>query len=115
MLRGLETARLIAASDPDKARTVLEALRDPFAGFALDDARVVRALEIATLLGPGVCQDALAPLEPWVPWRADILTFRASCYAATQDPRAARAAEELGRFRAAEPRPLTLSAQPARD
>lgn len=98
MLRALDTARGLAATDPARARAVFEMLEEPFAALAIDDARVIRALEIATLLGPEVCRRALAPLEPWAPWREDILAYRAQCYATTADPRAAEAVADLRRF-----------------
>jgi hypothetical protein len=107
--RAFETALALAASDMGRAREVHRVLQQPFAGLAMDDTRIIRALEIATLFGTELCEQALAPLEPWVPWRADVLRFRHECYAATGDPRAGLAEAELRRFLASEP--ATLAAE----
>jgi hypothetical protein len=49
----------------------------------------------------------LRDLEPWPPWRRDILNLRRDCYASAMlTSLAKRARRDLGEFIAAEPVPL---------
>jgi hypothetical protein len=51
--------------------------------------------------------DKLRALEPWPPWRKDLLQLRRDCYqSAMMSDLAARAKRELEEFVAAEPAPL---------
>jgi len=53
----------------------------------------------------------VAPLEPHLPWRPDILRARAECFERAGDPRAKQAAADLQAFLGAE-KP-TLASPPA--
>ncbi len=59
------------------------------------------------LAGRGAQPRSRRPFEPHVPWRADVLRFRARCYAATRDPRASRARAELEEYVQGEPKAPT--------
>jgi hypothetical protein len=54
------------------------------------------------------CGEALAPLEPHVPWRLSVLSWRSRCYEAIRHPLAGRAAREVDEYVAAEPVPFGL-------
>jgi hypothetical protein len=44
------------------------------------------------------CADALRPLEPDIPWREDVLRYRAECYRLRKHPLARAAAADLARL-----------------
>jgi len=44
------------------------------------------------------CVEALSPLEPHIPWREDVLKYRAECYRFRHHPHAEAAAADLARF-----------------
>jgi hypothetical protein len=79
--------------------TVFEVLREPFAVRVLDIAR----LEVRSAIGmkPGFeqyCVDALAPLEPNVPWDETLLRGRDQCYSNFNPALAAKAHADLEKF-----------------
>jgi predicted membrane-bound spermidine synthase len=78
---------------------LFEALGQPFSVAALEEPRRIVRLSVASH-GPvsDRCRDAVAPFEPHVPWRADLLKYRATCYERTRDPRARQARAELEEF-----------------
>ena len=49
---------------------------------------------------------ALHAVEPWVPWREDVLRIRRDCYVTAHDSRAAGAQQDLVDFLANEPAKL---------
>jgi spermidine synthase len=111
MSRALALAREMAAAHPATAPVLLDALARPFAVRALDQERQVSRVSIARAAGLwDRCRDALAPLEPFVPWSPDILRYRAECYEHTGDGRARRAAAERDEFLAAQPPPAAAPA-----
>jgi spermidine synthase len=78
---------------------VFEVLREPFAVRALDIAR----LEVRSAIGlrPGFeqyCVDALAPLEPNVPWNEALLRERDKCYSNFNPALAAKARADYEKF-----------------
>ncbi|MFI5184350.1 MAG: fused MFS/spermidine synthase, partial [Vicinamibacteria bacterium] len=92
MSHALALADELSLAHPEMVPVLFEALREPFAVAALEEPRQLVLVSVASHGGPLFhCLDALAPLEPFVPWRADVLKYRANCYALTQDPRAAQA------------------------
>jgi hypothetical protein len=104
MGRALALAREIAAAHPETAPRVLDLLAPAFSVRVLDQERVISRVLIARSAGLwDRCRDALAPLEPYVPWQPQMLGYRAECYARTGDPRAVRAGADLQEFLAAEP------------
>ncbi|HWP65000.1 MAG TPA: fused MFS/spermidine synthase, partial [Candidatus Limnocylindria bacterium] len=97
----------VASRDPAAGERLLAAMKRPYALSMLEDRRVRDALAIASLVGfERHCRDLLASWEPWVPWAADALSARLSCYERTGDPRAWPARRDLERFRAGEPLPI---------
>ena len=113
MARALGLAREMAATHPDAAPRLAEALTPPFAVRALDQERRFTSVLVAR---SGrlweECRVALAPLESQLPWRPDILRARAECYARAGDPRAGQAAADVEEFLAgeagpSEPAPIT--------
>jgi predicted membrane-bound spermidine synthase len=99
-------AQTINASKADRGTAGrLYALLDrPFASSRFDyDRRQCRAL-VAAQLGPVETIDALADLEPNIPWRADILKLRMKVYAETNHPLAERALRDWQLFERQQPR-----------
>jgi spermidine synthase len=101
--RAIETAAAIARRNPALARRMFDALAQPFALRSLDDVRLTTAaaLVMRTPSQP-LCREAVAALEPFVPWRRDFLTIRRDCYLATGDTRLTAANRDLGEFLSAE-------------
>jgi spermidine synthase len=94
--RGVALAGAVALQSPQLANRMFDALGRPFAIRALDDERLmVRAMLSRRVSFAASCQDALAPLEPHVPWDRGLLTLRRDCYQATRDPRQTTAARDL--------------------
>jgi hypothetical protein len=86
--------------DDSGSLKVFEVLREPFAVRVLDIAR----LEVRSAIGlrPGFeqyCVEALAPLEPNVPWNEALLRERDKCYSNFQPALAAKARADLEKFR----------------
>jgi hypothetical protein len=52
------------------------------------------------------CVEALSQVEPFVPWRLNVLSWRSRCYQAAGHPLASLAARELEEFLAAETMPF---------
>jgi hypothetical protein len=102
MWRGLTLAREMAAAAPETAAPLYEALASPFSLRALEQERRISRVLVARSGGLwDRCREAMAPLEQYLPWRADLLRARAECYARAGDPRAARADADLQGFLAA--------------
>jgi hypothetical protein len=78
---------------------LFEALGQPFSVLALEMPRRIVRLSVASH-GPLLerCREAVAPFEPHVSWRADLLKYRATCYERTHDPRARQARAELEQY-----------------
>jgi spermidine synthase len=103
MERALMMAPSVARVSPEGGRQLFEALAHPFVVFALEEKRHSARMQLATALGfERHCVSALAPLEPWVPWRLEVLSYRERCYRTTGHPLAAVAQDELRRFQARE-------------
>jgi spermidine synthase len=105
MGRGLALAREMVAAHPETAPRLYDALSSPFAIRAVEQERRLSRVFVARSGGLWKeCREAMAALEPHVPWRGDLLRTRAECYERSGDPRAAPAAADLQEFLAAEPR-----------
>jgi hypothetical protein len=105
--RALALAVALAARGPDLAERMSGALERPFAIRALENERLTTlALLTRRLDFNRLCQGALAPLEPRVPWSLTFLSLRRDCYHATGDPRLAAANRDLDAFLAREPVPI---------
>ncbi len=70
-------------------------------------------LSVASHAGFYQCREALAPFEPHVPWRADILRYRAECYDHVHDARLVEARTDSARFAQQEKAVLNPIAAPA--
>ena len=104
MSHALALADEMTLARPDLVPVFFEALAQPFAVAALEEPRRLIRLSVASHAGPSDrCREVLAPFEPYVPWRADVLKYRASCYERTLDARAADARAELEHFQRQEP------------
>jgi spermidine synthase len=117
MSHALALADELTLGRPQLVPILFEALGQPFAVAALEEPRRIIRLSVGSHGGPLVsCREAVAPFEPYVPWRADVLRFRASCYERTGDPRAltARAdVDEFGRHEPAVPTAVKTTSSPA--
>jgi spermidine synthase len=118
MRRSLSVAADIAARDPSLAPRLYDSLAQPFSLRLLEDERVAALLGIASYVSFEKYAEALAGIEPNVPWERAILSRRAQAYEKTRHPLAARARRDLDRFQEREPRPfdegLSAPAEPGR-
>jgi multidrug efflux pump subunit AcrA (membrane-fusion protein) len=109
MRHAVELAADLATRDRGLAARVYAALEQPFAGRLLEDIRTDAILVAAGQLPlEATCEKALSRLEPHVPWRLSVLSWRSRCYEATKNPLRARAARELDEYIAAEAVPFGL-------
>ena len=101
MSHALALAEELTRAHPETVPLVFDALGEPFAVAAIEEPRRLVRLSVGSHRGTFYrCGEAIEPFEPHVPWRADVLQYRARCYEQTRDPRvvAARAdLEEYGR------------------
>lgn len=101
MSHALALADELTLARRDMVPVIFEALGQRFAVSAIEEARRLVRLSVEshgqTLAR---CHEALGPFEPHVPWRADVLQYRADCYARTRDPRAQEARSDLERYKA---------------
>ena len=113
--RALDLALTIANNHPYAVR-MFHALEQPFAAGQWEDARKYnRALIAKEMEGCGPhTTAALRELEPWPPWRKDLLNLRVDCYGtAMLTDLHARAQRDLDAFVNAEPRPLLAPQSPS--
>jgi spermidine synthase len=102
--RGLDLAVEIGRQedDPRLIESLLDALREPFILYSLNEIRVLARYRLASLLEPRPCHPAmrevLHEMEPHVRWVRSILAVRAQCYEAWGDPLAVRARKDFFRF-----------------
>jgi spermidine synthase len=108
MRRAVDVAVEVATHDKALAPRLYRILSAPFSISMLNDERRTKAFTVAaTLDTPHLCVEALAPLEPDIPWRRDFLAHRLRCYHAAGDPREAQAQEDLNTFLGDEPVPFS--------
>jgi spermidine synthase len=106
--RSLELAMTLSKTHAYAAR-MFHALDKPFAAGQWEDMRKFDRVMIANEMeGCGLHTiAALRALEPWPPWRRDLLTLRVDCYTSAMMPRLHdRARRDLDAFISAEPLPL---------
>ncbi|MDA8017599.1 MAG: fused MFS/spermidine synthase [Thermoanaerobaculia bacterium] len=86
--------------DAQLASALFDLLAEPFPGYLADHQRKLLRLKLASMSGrfDELCTEALAELEPWVPWSRPILDLRMQCYETTDDPRSTAARRDLHRF-----------------
>jgi spermidine synthase len=111
--RALDLAVDIADRDHAAGERLMQRLMRPLAVSLVNDRRQRTVVILAhTIDWPRLCQEALAPLEPDVPWDDEFLEGRVRCYEVTRDGRLAQARAELARFRANEPLPFASGLAP---
>jgi hypothetical protein len=66
---------------------------------ALEEPRRLILLSVASHGGTYKCDEVLAPLEPHVPWREDVLKYRRPATSRARHPRHVDARADLERFR----------------
>ena len=99
MSHALSLADEMSLEYPQTVPLLFEALRQPFAVAALEEPRRLILLSVASHGGTYKCDEVLAPLEPHVPWREDVLKYRVACYQPARHPRHLDARADLERFR----------------
>jgi spermidine synthase len=117
MSHALALADELTLGRPQLVPVLFEALGQPFAVAALEEPRRIIRLSVGSHIGASeICRESVAPFEPYVPWRADVLRFRASCYERTRDPRAFAArvdVQEYDRQERAAPTEVKATSSPA--
>ncbi len=109
MRHTVELAADLALINPDAAARVYTAIKEPFVVHLEEEMRIDSMLVAAGQLPlEQACVEALSGLEPLVPWRLSVLSWRSRCYEATRHPLASRAARELDEFLAAEKTPFGI-------
>jgi spermidine synthase len=107
MRHAIELAADLAMHDRGLAERVYAALRQPFAGDLQRELRIDAMLVAAGQLPlETACVEALSGLEPHVPWRLSVLSWRSRCYEAHNPAFAGRAARELDEYLAGEAAPF---------
>lgn len=100
MLAAVDTVAK-TATDAKAGDLALEALRQPYSAYLLEEERTrgfLAASWEARRCGPSTLT-ALREFEPNIPWKASVLQVRATCYAAAGLPELAeRARRDLERF-----------------
>ncbi|MFY9825599.1 MAG: hypothetical protein WAM82_29770, partial [Thermoanaerobaculia bacterium] len=97
----------MARRDRNLAARLFAALEKPFAVRMFDgERRLTRVWLSRELEGPARCAEALAALEPHVPWDELSLANRYECYQKVGSPLAAKAGRDLEDFLAAAPMKL---------
>jgi spermidine synthase len=109
MRHAVELAADLALRDRALAERVYAVLREPFAGDLQQEIRTDAMLVAAGQLPlESACVAALSGLEPHVPWRLSVLSWRARCYDAQKPAMAGRAARELDEYVSGEAAPFGL-------
>ncbi|HEV7785956.1 MAG TPA: fused MFS/spermidine synthase, partial [Thermoanaerobaculia bacterium] len=105
--RSFRLVLLLARRDRKLGARLFAALEKPFAVRMFDgQRRITRVWLSRELEGPPRCAEALAALEPHVPWDERSLANRYECYRQAGSPLAARAGKDLEDFLAAAPSKL---------
>lgn len=99
MKGALAAAVDVASKDPALAAALFDALSHPFAAGVLDEERSQALQEAGAYVGLAKYAEALAPIEPNVPWLDRVLERRVRAYEAIGSPRLPRARRDLERFR----------------
>jgi len=104
--RSLKDASALAAQDKTLAPRLLQAIREPFAVYILNDERIFSMVSIAARIGLSASVAAIQAYEPNVPWSREFLIRRLEWYQAANDPKAAIARRDLEEFLQYEPTKL---------
>jgi hypothetical protein len=108
MARALYLAYQLGTQQPAVVPRLDAAMSKPFSVGCLDDYRMKLRVKMAfESKAKGLCIQALAPMEPHIPWNKEFLEKRYACYKAGNDALlTGRAAEDLLRYLANSPPPL---------
>jgi hypothetical protein len=107
MERTVQVAQILASRDQTLARRMFDALGQPFAVHAIEDARLAARAQLARQVDfRGLCGTVIGELEPNAPWSESFLRFRLDCYQATGSPLAALAARDVNEFLGNQPQAL---------
>jgi len=107
MRHAVELAADLATRDAALAARAYAALRQPFAGDLQQEMRTDAMLVAAGQLPlETACVEALSGLEPHVPWRLSVLSWRSRCYEAHKPIWAARAARDVDQYLRGEATPF---------
>ncbi len=100
----LPLAVRLASQDRSLGPRLYAAFAQPFAVDMFEKQRRLSRIWIARATGArDLCVEALAPLEPHIPWEEPFLAYRYGCYQLHRHPLAARAGRDLATFLAAAP------------
>jgi spermidine synthase len=105
----------LAKADPALTPSLYAALERPFAAHMFEHERLLARVWLTRgdPASAGLCAQAIAPLEPHVPWSELFLTYRYECYRQLGSPLAARAAGDLATFQENAPARLADGLSPA--
>ncbi len=113
MRETLPLAVRLAGQDRSLAPRLYAAFSQPFAMDMFEKQRRLSRIWIARAIDArSLCVEALAPLEPNVPWEEPFLTYRYGCYKSHKHPLAARARRDLESFLDAAPPKLAEGLMP---
>lgn len=87
-------------TEPATAATIYEQLAQPLCAYRMENERLMLRYLLAERLGGEYVMQALAPLEPHVPWKGWLLQTRAYVYAEHGHPLADLAQRDLEQFQA---------------
>lgn len=109
MGRNFDIATALARRSPQTAERIFAAIDTPFAAGQWEDARKYYRVFVSEAIrpcGPAMLR-ALGGLEPWPPWRENVLKPRVDCYSHANLPDLlANAKADLEQFEAGQPQPL---------
>ena len=109
MGRNFDVATSLARRSPAMAAQMFAAIDKPFAAGQWEDARKYYRVFVAEAMrpcGPAMLR-ALGALEPWTPWRENVLRPRADCYSRAHLTGLAQdARDDLREFMTTQPRKL---------
>ncbi len=102
--RTLPLGERLAHLDPALAPRLYAAFSQPFAAHMFEQKRLLSRIWISRAVNArNLCVEAIAPLEPHVPWEEPFLTYRYQCYHAHHHPLEFSAERDLDRFRSDAP------------
>jgi hypothetical protein len=100
MSHALALAEELTRAHAEMVPLVFDALGEPFAVAAIEEPRRLVRLSVGSHSGTFYrCNEAIEPFEPHVPWRADVLQYRAHCYEQSRDRRAREARADLEEYK----------------
>jgi spermidine synthase len=105
----------LAKADPSLTPTLYAALERPFAAHMFEHERLLARVWLVRgdPASAGLCAQAIAPLEPHVPWDEPFLAYRYGCYRQLGSPLASRAERDLETFQANAPARLADGLSPS--